>query len=94
MVTSDLIFHYQQTGNILTCEYHGKNILKGHLLGLVDANGIIEMRYHQIHKNGELMTGVCTSKPEIMENGKIRLIEEWQWTSGDQSKGNSILEEL
>jgi hypothetical protein len=29
-----------------------------------------------------------------MENGKIRLYEEWQWTSGDQSKGSSILEEI
>jgi hypothetical protein len=40
------------------------------------------------------MTGVCHSKPEILKNGKIRLHETWQWTSGDQSKGKSILEEV
>ena len=40
------------------------------------------------------MTGICFSKPEIMENGKIRLYETWEWTSGDNSKGNSILEEI
>ncbi|MFY0631765.1 MAG: n-acetylglutamate synthase [Flavobacteriaceae bacterium] len=93
-VSSELIFHYLQTGSILTCEYQGKQILKGHLIGLVDENGIIEMSYHQVNKNGELMTGICTSKPEILANGKVRLLEEWQWTSGDKSKGNSILEEL
>ena len=93
-VSSDMVFHYQQTDNILTCTYEGKHIIKGHLIGLVDENGCIEMKYHQINANGELMTGVCQSKPEIMENGKIRLHESWQWTSGDQSKGNSILEEL
>jgi len=93
-VSSDTIFQYRQSGNILTCEYQGENILKGHLIGLVDKNGNIEMRYHQINRNGELMTGACHSKHEMMDNGKIRLIEEWQWTSGDKSKGNSILEEI
>jgi len=52
------------------------------------------MSYHQINQNGELMTGTCYSKPELLENGRIRLFENWQWTSGDKSKGNSVLEEL
>jgi len=92
-VSSELIFHYLQKGNVLTCTYHGKNIVKGQLMGLVDDNGKIEMRYHQVNRNGDLMTGMCVSVPEIMENGKIRLHESWQWTSGDRSKGESILEE-
>jgi hypothetical protein len=88
------IFQYKQEGNILTCEYAGGEILQGHLIGLVDSNGIIEMRYHQINKQGKLMTGICISRPELLENGKIRLFETWQWTSGDKSKGSSILEEV
>jgi len=40
------------------------------------------------------MTGICKSKPEILPNGKIRLHERWQWTSGDLSLGQSIIEEL
>jgi hypothetical protein len=52
------------------------------------------MRYHQLNINHELMTGICKSKPEILNNGKIRLHETWEWTSGDKSKGNSIIEEL
>lgn len=91
--SEETIFEYKQNGNILTSEYSGGKIQKGHLLGLVDDNGAIEMRYHQVNANGELMTGICFSKPEILENGKIRLHETWQWTSGDNSKGNSILEE-
>lgn len=68
-------------------------IKKGHLIGLVDENGNIAMRYHQVNQNDEMMTGICQSKPEIMENGKIRLYECWEWTSGDKSKGESIIEE-
>jgi hypothetical protein len=93
-VSSDMIFHYEQTGQILTCNYQGIKILKGHLIGLVDDVGNINMRYHQINQNGELMTGTCNSRPELLKNGKIRLHEEWQWTSGDKSKGKSILEEI
>lgn len=88
------IFEYKQTGNILTSEYKGGQIVKGHLIGLVDENGHIEMRYHQVNVKGELMTGVCHSTPELHENGKIRLYENWQWTSGDKSSGKSILEEI
>ena len=52
------------------------------------------MRYHQANNKDELMTGICKSKPEILENGKIRLHERWEWTSGDKSKGQSIIDEI
>ena len=91
--SNETIFKYKQRGNILTAEYEGGKIVYGHLLGLVDHEGNIEMRYHQINQEGELMTGTCSSKPELLANGKIRLHETWQWTSGDQSKGQSIIEE-
>ncbi len=93
-VAEGMIFHYQQQYNIVTCEYAGGEIVKGHLIGVVDNDGNIKMRYHQVNKKGHLMTGKCHSKPEIMENGLIRLHEEWEWTSGDESKGSSILEEI
>jgi hypothetical protein len=91
--SSETIFHYKQVDNVLTSEYSGGQIKKGHLIGLVDNEGNIEMRYHQVNDKGELMTGICQSKPEILENGKIRLHESWEWTSGDKSKGQSIIEE-
>lgn len=92
--TPDTIFEYKQIGNILTSEYKGGQIVQGHLIGLVDEDGQIDMRYHQVNDKGELMTGVCRSTPEIMADGKIRLHEEWKWTSADMSSGSSILEEI
>ncbi|WP_426328148.1 n-acetylglutamate synthase [Pedobacter sp. R-06] len=91
--SNETVFRYKQTGNILTAEYTGGKIIFGHLIGLVDESGNIEMRYHQVNNQGELMTGICHSKPERLANGKIRLHETWQWTSGDKSKGQSIIEE-
>ena len=92
--SQDTVFLYEQSGNILISKYQGGQIKIGHLIGLVDEEGHIDMRYHQVNNKGELMTGICRSSPEIMDNGKIRLHENWQWTSGDKSKGQSILEEI
>ena len=91
--SNETIFHYKQVGNIVTATYSGGKIIQGHLIGLVDSFGNIEMRYHQVNEKNELMTGICKSTPEILANGKIRLQEAWEWTSGDKSTGTSIIEE-
>lgn len=91
--SSETLFLYKQVGNILTSEYSGGKIKSGHLIGLVGDDGNIDMRYHQVNDKNELMTGICKSIPEILENGKIRLHEYWEWTSGDNSKGTSVIEE-
>ena len=92
--TTETIFEYKQNENILTSEYSGGHIVRGHLIGLVDDNGKIEMSYHQINTKGELMTGICSSEPELTGNGKIKLYENWEWTSGDKSSGKSVLIEM
>ena len=92
--SNETLFQYKQVGNILTAEYSGGKVKYGHLIGLVDDAGNIEMRYHQVNDKDELMTGICQSTPEILENGKVRLHEIWEWTSGDRSKGQSMIEEI
>lgn len=87
------VFHYHQEGNVLSAEYSGGKVKKGHLIGLVEPDGTIQMCYHQVNDQDELMTGICTSVPEILPDGKIRLHETWQWTSGDHSSGTSTLDE-
>ena len=91
--SNETVFIYKQTGNILVSEYSGGKIKSGHLIGLVGENGNIDMHYYQVNNESEIMTGICKSIPEILENGKIRLHESWKWTSGDKSEGNSIIEE-
>ena len=93
-VGSETVFHYRQTGNIVTAEYSGGEIVIGHLIAICDSDGGLDMRYHHVNLRGELMTGVCRSTPEILADDRIRLHEKWQWTSGDLSTGDSILEEI
>ncbi len=92
--TGETLFYYKQVGKLLSAEYAGGNIKKGHLLGIVDDNGCIHMSYHQVNHDDELMTGTCESIPQMMPGGKMRLHETWQWTSGDGTKGSSVVEEI
>jgi len=90
----DTVFKYEQRDDLLLGTYSGGEIEFGSLIGKVDAQGNIDMRYHHCNQAGELKTGICRSRPEILPNGKIRLHETWQWTCGERSKGTSILEEM
>jgi hypothetical protein len=52
------------------------------------------MRYQHVNKQNELMTGRCHSVPERLPDGRLRMHESWQWTSGDNSSGESVIEEV
>ena len=93
-VSSETLFHYQQTGDIITATYAGGQIKQGNLIGKVNAEGQIDMRYQHLNQAMEFMTGRCVSTPELLPNGKVRLHEKWQWTSGDCSEGESMIEEV
>lgn len=92
--SSETLFRYQQHQNIVSATYSGGKIALGQLIGIVDQRGCIDIRYHQVNYLGELRTGVCHSIPELLPDGKIRLYETWQWTSGDGAKGDSVIEEI
>jgi hypothetical protein len=90
----ETLFYYKQDGNNVSASCQGGGIVDGHLSAMADENGQLTMRYQHINIYGIFMTGTCISIPEILPNGKIRLHEQWQWTCGDYSKGESIVEEI
>lgn len=93
-VGSETVFHYHQTGNVVWAEYSGGQIVFGTLVAKCDSDANLDMRYQHLNTKGELMTGICKSKPEILPDGRICLHEKWQWTCGDRSNGESLIEEL
>jgi hypothetical protein len=92
-VAGETIFHYRQRGTAVWAEYTGGQIVIGTLVAKVLEDESLDMRYQHLNANGELMTGTCRSTPENLADGRIRLYEKWQWTSGDFSAGESIVEE-
>ncbi|KAH6889184.1 hypothetical protein B0T10DRAFT_48241 [Thelonectria olida] len=94
-VGSETLFHYHQDGNIVWAEYSGGSIVRGTLIAVVTGeDNSLDMRYHHVNVEGELMTGRCKSRPEVLEDGRLRMHETWKWTSGDESEGESIIEQV
>ncbi|MGB0384209.1 MAG: n-acetylglutamate synthase [Ardenticatenaceae bacterium] len=93
-VDGDTIFHYQQQGDIVSATYQGGAIRFGTLIAKVAADGSLDMRYHHVNQEGDLMTGKCHSVPEVLSDGRLRMHETWQWSSGDRSSGKSQIEEI
>ena len=93
-VGEETTFQYHQAGDVVWAEYSGGSILRGTIIALVLDDGSLDMRYQHINANGGLMTGRCASTPEQLPDGRLRLHETWQWTSGDLSSGESIIEEM
>lgn len=93
-VSSETLFHYHQEGEIVSADYSGGSIVKGHLLGKMVKAGHLEFTYHHINSQGQLMTGKCASVPTVLADGRLQYSESWQWLSGDKSTGNSIVIEI
>jgi hypothetical protein len=91
---NETLFYYHQNKDIIWAEYYGGIIRKGFLLGLVNQNGELEFNYEHINKNNETRTGKCNSIPKLLEDGRIELLEKWEWTNGDKSKGESKIIEI
>ena len=88
------LFVYRQDGPRVWSVYHSNEARFGSLVASVDAEGKLDMRYQQLDPNGTPRTGRGVTTPERLEDGRLRLREEWQWTNGDGSRGETVLEEV
>ncbi len=95
-VTEDTTFRYHQRGKMVWAEYEGGPVLRGTLIGTVSDDGSLDFGYQHLNREFELRTGLCHSVPEPIfgPGGKLRIREEWRWTNGDGSSGESLIEEL
>lgn len=87
------IFRYHQSGELVWADYEGGAVRFGTLVARADEEGKLDVRYAHLNADGQLMTGECRTKPEVLPDGRLRLHESWRWTSGDRPSGESVVEE-
>lgn len=86
------IFSFSQTDNVVSATYSGGQIVKGFLVGLMD-NNKLRFSYCQLQVDGKMDNG--TSECDILiENGKIRLVEHFQWASRNNETGINVFQQL
>jgi Domain of unknown function (DUF3291) len=87
-------FEYRQHAQRVWATYRGGSVRFGSLVAINDGQGRLDMRYLHANSNGEVRTGKGIATPEVLPDGSLRLLEEWQWTHGDHSAGSSVAEEI
>lgn len=88
------VFHYHQEGTLVWATYSGGQVRFGTLIAQADVRGNLDARYQHMTSEGELRSGRCRSTPELLEDGRLRVHEEWTWTHGARGEGRSVIEEV
>jgi hypothetical protein len=92
VVSDETVLVFEQAGQVVSARYRGGSIVDGYLIGLLQEN-ILSFRYVQADKSGRLHAGVSTGTIEILADGRLRLIEEFEWITRS-GKGTNVFEEI
>lgn len=87
--SSETIFQYFQSGEVITGEYRGGEIVEGRFVGKFTPPARIELLFHCVTKTSELLSGKSSGIVSVGEGGKLKLIFDWQWLHGATGGGTS-----
>jgi hypothetical protein len=91
-VDADTVFHYRQDGEVVSASYAGGQVRRGELIGTREGD-TLEFRYVHLNLDGRTASGHCVSRVEVLDDGRLRLHETWEWESMPGA-GTSVVEEL
>jgi uncharacterized protein YndB with AHSA1/START domain len=92
VVNADTLFRFRQRGSEVAADYAGGGVVDGHLVGLVDG-ARMRFRYAQLERGGVLNGGASECEIERTDDGRLRLVEHFQWESRPGG-GTNVIEEL
>jgi hypothetical protein len=85
-------FSYEEAGGVIWGSYAGDTVEHGRFVGTRDADRI-QLSYVHLLRTGERATGQSSSRIEAMPDGRLRLVEEFQF-AGDGETHVSVCTEL
>lgn len=91
-VSADTEFRFEQDGERIYAHYAGGTVVDGHLVGTFDGERW-DVRYVQVNADGETATGHSVGVVTLLDDGRVRVEDEWRWESREGS-GESVLEEV
>jgi len=92
VVNAETVFTFTQEGSVVSAHYSGGRVRLGHLVGII-SSGILHFRYAQLDTEGRLDGGYSTCEISRTSDGRMRLLEHFQWQSREGS-GTNIFEEM
>jgi GNAT superfamily N-acetyltransferase len=90
-VNEETVFTFYQNGGLVMGKYAGGRIREGEIIGCIDGNKF-SFQYEQLNVEGERNTGIANDVIEVDYDGRIRIIDTWQWKT-KEGTGHCILKE-
>lgn len=92
VVSEETTLVFEQLGDVVSARYRGGRIVDGYLIGHLDGVNL-HFRYVQTDVDGHLDAGVSDGTVERVSDGRLRLVERFQWITRPES-GINIFEEI
>lgn len=91
-VGADTVFHYREADGEIWASYSGGQVRRGYLVGRREGD-TLDFRYVQLNVNHETSSGHCATQLELLDDGRIRMHETWEWESRPGT-GTSVVEKV
>jgi hypothetical protein len=86
------VFEYHERDDTIWARYEGGAVRLGFLVGTRRGDSL-EFRYSQLNHDGETSSGRGSTTITVLQDGRLRLAEEWAWES-KPGAGKSAAEEI
>lgn len=91
---SGTVFHYRVEGDGISSTYQGGRIRIGNQVGRVTGPNSIELLFHCLTTEGEMLAGWSRGTVGVDDTGRTTLSFVWGWLSGASGGGESSYVEL
>ncbi|KPW43066.1 hypothetical protein ALO87_100927 [Pseudomonas syringae pv. apii] len=88
------VFHYVVEEDAISGTYQGGRIRMGHQIGRVTGPDTLELLYHCLTTDGEILAGWSRGTVGVDQAGRTTLNFIWGWLSGADGGGESSYIEL
>ena len=92
VVNTSTVLTFEQEGNVVSARYRGGEIVDGYLIGHLEGWSL-RFRYVQADRSGRLDAGVSEGILDRLADGRLRLIEHYQWLTRPE-RGTNTFEEI
>lgn len=90
VVGDGVLFTFEQVGEVFSARYRGGAIVDGYLIGRIAPSGDFDFRYVQADCGGGLDAGSSTGTVDRLPDGRLRMIEDFVWSSRDGGGRNAF----
>lgn len=94
VVNHETIFLFSQKQDMISASYSGGKVVQGFLVGRFLSANQLTFSYCQMQKDGTLDNGLSTCEVSRNEEGKLLLIEHFEWKSRPGEFGTNVFQEI